>query len=56
MYLTFTHIPAQLNLEKERVDYSDLKQTWVNANNYFIEMQAQYDKELKAIKQRLKLV
>lgn len=47
---------AQLELQKEKAAYSDLKQTWVNANNQFIEMQAQYDKQLKTMQKRLQLV
>lgn len=47
---------AQSELQKEKAAYSDLKQTWVNANNQFIEMQAQYDKQLKTMQKRLQLV
>ena len=54
--MAFILFIAQLDIEKEKVAYSDLKQTWVNANNHFIEMQAQHDRQLKAMKQKLQLV
>ena len=47
---------AQLELQKEKAAYGDLKQTWVNANNHFIEMQAQYDQQLKTMQKKLQLV
>ena len=53
---SFVLFIAQLELEKEKTAYSDLKQTWLNANNHFIELQAQYDQQLAAMKQKLQLV
>ena len=47
---------AQLDLKKEKTAHNDLKQTWVNANNQFIELQAQSDQQLQALKQKLQLV
>ena len=55
-FISFVLFIAQLDLEKEKASYSDLKETWLNANNHFIELQAQYDQQIKAMKQKLQLV
>jgi len=45
---------AQLDFRKEKVAHEDLKQTWINANHHFLELQAQYEGQIKSLEFKLK--
>jgi len=45
---------AQLDFQKEKTAHEDLKQTWINANHHFLELQAQYEGRIKSLELKSK--